>query len=101
MKGGMEGASASSSHIEEPDDEGESKAILGVVLNGVIDDIFSAAPAPMAPPGWKLRNTSAGLLPGAVCSSRAMAMANASPRHNATAVDEVGAPTPSDVSSLS
>lgn len=57
--------------------------------------------APIAPPGWKLLNTSAGPLPGEVCSLLAVAIARASPSERATVVEDVGADTPTDVSSSS
>ena len=95
------GASARSSHVMDMDEDGESKAGTGIPLNGVLSGVPPAAAAPMAPPGWKLRKTSAGLLPGAVCNLRATAMANASPKQRATVVEDVGAPTPREISSFS
>jgi hypothetical protein len=61
----------------------------------------AAEAAPIAPPGWKPLKTSAGPLPGVLCSRRAVAIANASPNASATVVDEVGARTPSEDSSSS
>jgi hypothetical protein len=54
---------------------------------------------PIAPPGWNIRKTSAGLLSGVVCSLLAVARASASPTASATVVDEVGAGNLKDTSS--
>lgn len=66
-----------------------------------VDDlgVETADAAPMAPPGWKPLNTSAGPRPGVVCKLRAVASARASPSASATVVDVVGADTPNEVSS--
>lgn len=100
VNGGIDAAFVNSSNGTDIDDEGESNAVDETPLEGVVNGVPAAA-APIAPPGWKLRNTSAGPLPGAVCNFLAVAMANASPRHNATVVEDVGALTPSEDSSSS
>jgi hypothetical protein len=100
VKGGVNGVLAISSHGRETDDVGESHVPIDMSIDGVVNGVAAAA-APMAPPGWKPRKTSAGLFPVAVCNFRAVAIASASPRDKATVVDDVGALTPNDVSSSS
>lgn len=99
-KGGIDAPFVRSSNGIEIDEEGESNAVDDTPLDGAVNGVPAAA-APIAPPGWKLRKTSAGPRPGAVCNFLAVAIASASPRHNATVVDDVGALTPSEESSSS
>lgn len=89
-----------SSHGSDTDEAGESHVPIDMPLEGVVSGVAADA-APIAPPGWKPRNTSAGLFPVALCSFRAVAIANASPSDKATVVDDVGAFTPKDDSSSS
>jgi hypothetical protein len=56
----------------------------------------AAASTPIAPPGWYDRKTSAGLLPGIVCSRSATARDRASPKASATVVEVVGADKPKE-----
>lgn len=99
VKGGINGVCVISSHGRDTDDVGESNVLVDMPLDGVVNGV--AAAAPIAPPGWKPRKTSAGLFPVAECSFRAVAIANASPSDKATVVDEVGALTPKETSSSS
>lgn len=105
MRGGINELPLRSSQGSEIDEEGESNVVEETPLEGVVSGVplaaAAAAAAPIAPPGWKLRKTSAGPLPGAVCNLRATAIARASPRHRATVVEEVGALTPREASSSS
>lgn len=89
-----------SSHGSDTDEVGESNILVDMPLDGVVSGV-SAAAAPIAPPGWNPRNTSAGLFPVALCSFRAVAIASASPSAKATVVDDVGAHTPKEDSSSS
>lgn len=79
----------------------------GVELNelnetlGMLIGVDAVDAAPIEPPGCKLLNTSAGPLPGEVCSLFAVAIARASPSERATVVEDVGADTPTEASSSS
>lgn len=79
--------------------------VVGLRLSdGVVspdDNDNDNAAAPIAPPGWKPLNTSAGPLPGTVCNRRAVARASASLMANAAVVEVVGAGTPNDNCSFS
>ena len=83
--------------VDELDDVTDMVVVDDILLLGV----DKADAAPMAPPGWKLLNTSAGPRPTDVCSFRATAIESASPSESATAVEDVGAHTPKESSSSS
>lgn len=100
VNGGINGALPRSSHGRDIEGVGESKALVEMPLEGAVNGVPAEA-APIAPPGWKPRKTSAGLLPVALCSFRAVAIASASPNDRATVVEDVGAPTPNEDSSSS
>ena len=102
VRAGINGVFVISSHGRDTDDAGESNVPVTMSLGGVVSGVSAAAvAAPIAPPGWNPRKTSAGLFPVAVCSFRAVAMARASPSDKATVVDDVGAHTPKEDSSSS
>lgn len=100
VNGGINEVLSRSSHGSDIGGVGELKALVEMPLKGVVNGVPAEA-APIAPPGWNPRKTSAGLLPVALCILRAVAIASASPSDRATVVEDVGAPTPKEYSSSS